>query len=554
MNTIPYISLISLFFIWGINISYAQNTINKEVEVVKPYIPVVSDASKINSLPVFNDTMVIKPTFNYHIVPTVINTEYQLNAINPAKMVSMPLTKLYNNYLKLGLGNYGTPMAEFYMNSQRSKKYAAGLFLHHQSSGGKIKLENGKKVFAGYADNEATVFGKKFFDKSFLYGDARISGNTVYHYGYKPELDTSLEKGDIRQKYFTVAINAGLRSSHNDSSDLSYHFGFGYQYTRNRFSQSEGDLRLFAEGSKLYKNNLVGLKTSLLVLKPNDKLDTMGYANSIFSLQPFIVLTSPEYRLEGGLNLIFENQYGELKFYMYPDAELSINIAKDVLVGFVGLKGQIREHSYRSIAEENPFIRPDLKVRNTLASASIFGGLRGSLGANASFIAKAEFTQFKYDYFFVNDTSTELQNQFAVVYDNTQRFNLYLETNYDYSQSLSFALKANYNNYHLDKEAYAWNRPNFDLTFSTKYNLRNKILVNLDVISIGKRYAKLYDKVENKKELPGIVDFNIGLEYRYTKILSAWLKVNNLTASKYYMWNNYPTQGLNLMVGITYSL
>jgi hypothetical protein len=556
MNTIRYFSLISLFFIGGIFNVNAQTTINKEVEVVKPYVPVVSDASKINNLPLFNDTTIIKPSFDYHIVPSVINTDYQLNKINPAKMVSMPLAKLYKTYLKLGLGNYGTPLAEVYINSNRSKKYSAGLYLHHQSSGGDIKLDNDKKVFAGYSDNEATVFGKKYINKAFIYGDAGITSNTVYHYGYNTDVikDTILEKGNIRQNYFGAAINAGIRSTHNDSTDLSYHFGLGYNFFKNRFSQSEGNLRLFAEGCKLFKNNLVGLKSNLLVIKPNEKLDTLGYSNTIFNLQPYIVLTNPEYRLEGGLNIIFENQFGKLNMYLYPDIELTINIAKDVLVGFVGLKSQLKEHSYQSIAFENPFIRPNLLVRNTNVSASFVGGFKGSLGSKASFVAKAEFTRSKYDYFFVNDTLSSLQNQFTVVYDNTQHLNVSFETDYDYSQSLAFALKAGYNHYQLEKEDYAWNRPDFELTFSTKYNLRNKILANVDVISMSKRYAKLFDSSAKAKELPGVVDVNLGLEYRYTKILSAWIKLNNIAASKFYRWNNYPAQRFNVMIGITYSL
>jgi hypothetical protein len=469
-------------------------------------------------------------------------------------MVSPPLTKLYKDYLKLGVGNYGTVLAEAYINSLRSKKYSAGLYLQHQSSGGKIKLENDKKVFAGYSDNEAVLFGNKFFKNSVLYGDLGITSNTVYQYGYNHELDTVLEKGDIRQKCFTAGFNAGFKSAHNDSSDLTYDFGVGYKFIQNRFDQSQGDFRLTAEGSKLYKNNIIGLKTNLLIFKPNDKLDTLGYSNTLFSLEPYIVLTTPEYRLQGGIDLIFENQFNKTSFYFYPDAELTINITKDVLAGFVGLKAYIMRHSYQSVVNENPFIRPELLIRNTNITSSVFGGFKGSLGSKASFIGKGEYTRSKYDYFFVNDTLNVLGNQFEIVYDHTQKLNVSLEVNYDYSQSLAFMVRGNYNSYQLEKEAYAWNRPGFDFTFSTKYNLRNKILANIDLFTISKRYAKVLKGPETKRELPGIFDINLGLEYRYTKILSMWLKLNNLAGSKYYLWNNYPSQGLNIMAGITYSL
>jgi len=94
---------------------------------------------------------------------------------------------------------------------------------------------------------------------------------------------------------------------------------------------------------------------------------------------------------------------------------------------------------------------------------------------------------------------------------------------------------------------------------SARYNLRNKILVDIDILGLGKRYAKEFNAGEHNpplltKELPSVLDFNLGIEYRYTKILSLWLRLNNFTGSKYYVWDQYPSQRFNLMAGFTYSL
>jgi outer membrane receptor protein involved in Fe transport len=55
-------------------------------------------------------------------------------------------------------------------------------------------------------------------------------------------------------------------------------------------------------------------------------------------------------------------------------------------------------------------------------------------------------------------------------------------------------------------------------------------------------------------ELQGIADINLGLEYRYNKILSGFLRLNNIGNTRYYKWNNYPVQGFSVMAGFTYSL
>jgi len=55
------------------------------------------------------------------------------------------------------------------------------------------------------------------------------------------------------------------------------------------------------------------------------------------------------------------------------------------------------------------------------------------------------------------------------------------------------------------------------------------------------------------QELKGIFDANIGLEYRYTKKLGFFLNFNNIANYRYYRYNNYPTQRLGFMGGLSYS-
>lgn len=551
MKATKYIIITSLFFAGSLSYISAQE-IKKEVEVVKPYEPIVSDANKINVLPAINDSVVIKPAFNYSIVPAMIKTDYQVNPINAAKMVSMPLSKLYRSYLKLGIGSTGTPLGELYVNSLRSKKHSAGIYFLHHSSAGKVKIANEDKVFAGYSETQGSVFGKRFFKNSYLYGDGSISGNTNYQYGFNPAIDTVLEKGEIRQTLLLAAINAGVRSSHADSSKLSYNVAFGYKFMQNRFKQNQNAISFVAEGMKSYKMLMLGLNASLNVLKPNNAFDTITYSNTRFTLHPFATFGTSEYNVRAGLDINFENQSDKLTLRLYPEAELSINIAKNVLVGFVGVCGHIRQHSYAEIFQENPFIRPNLLVNNSYLRMGNYGGLKGSLASKASYVAKLDFSRVKNQYFFVNDTTSSILNQFDVVYDDYTQVTISGELNYQISESLGLNANINIYQYQMANEAKAWHKPNFDLLLSATYNLRNKIIANIDIIGMGKRYAKLPGNT--MKELSGVADINLGLEYRYTKILSAWLKLNNIAASKFDVWNFYSTQRFNFMLGITYSL
>ncbi|MFW5644625.1 MAG: hypothetical protein ACOCZL_01805, partial [Bacteroidota bacterium] len=114
--------------------SFGQEEPQREVRVVKPYTPTLSDADKISLMPEFNDTVSLSTDFKYSITPKKYSTSFRLDPIKPAKMVGLPLTRLYKSQFTLGLGNYTTPYAELTINQLRDRKNALGLYAKHHSS------------------------------------------------------------------------------------------------------------------------------------------------------------------------------------------------------------------------------------------------------------------------------------------------------------------------------------------------------------------------------------------------------------------------------------
>ena len=128
--------------------------INKEVFVVSSYRPEVADADKISQLPTIDDTMKLAVGADYTVLPSHLKSTFNPRAIRPATMVGTPLDKLYNSYLKVGLGNYVTPLVEFNIQNLRSRKYVVGAYVYHKSSMSKLELSNHDKVPAGYGIND----------------------------------------------------------------------------------------------------------------------------------------------------------------------------------------------------------------------------------------------------------------------------------------------------------------------------------------------------------------------------------------------------------------
>jgi hypothetical protein len=100
----------------------------------------------------------------------------------------------------------------------------------------------------------------------------------------------------------------------------------------------------------------------------------------------------------------------------------------------------------------------------------------------------------------------------------------------------------------------AWHRPNMELALTASYNLWDKILINAAIFGYGKYYVRQTDgAVFSAAKVKGFSDINLGLEYRYSKILSVFVNLNNLGFTRYYRWYNYPSERFNMLGGIKVS-
>jgi len=154
----------------------------------------------------------------------------------------------------------------------------------------------------------------------------------------------------------------------------------------------------------------------------------------------------------------------------------------------------------------------------------------------------------------------ELGNFFLPLNDDAEVLNVHGEVTGQIGDKISFRGIANWYKYTLTKSDHAWNRPDWDMKISVKYNLRDKIIASADLTSLGKyslvayKYDLLLPPAQITFNKPAHFNLNIGAEYRYTKILSVWAKINNISFNRYYEWAYYPTQRFLLMAGFTYSL
>jgi len=544
-------------FTTGLNL-YGQ-TPSEEITVVAPYEPTISDAFKINIPPRLKDNKTIKPDFSYNIDARRINTPFQLDPIVPAKIVGEPITKLYKNFVKLGMGTYTTPYFEFFANKLRSKNSAYGVHLKHLSSTGKIK----DYAYSGFSENEVDIFAKKFFMKHTLSGKVFYKRNVVHYFGFKPddfpELD--LSKDDLKQRFSLIGANADIHSTFITGTQLNHSFSVDYYYLQDLFETAEHniDFRMGLDKpvniiSAAQKQNL-GLKTYVDYFHNEDSL--FYNDNAVINFNPYYDLHINEYSLHVGLNAAIEADT-TADMYFYPVVRGEVEVVKNVLKGYAGITGELSKNNFKQFSEENPFVSSMIPMKYMYTKFKSFGGIKGSIGRETDYnirISGAEIDQMP---FFVNDTlsgiNSGLDNQFTVVYDDIKMIHAAAELSYQKMEKIRINLAFNYYQYTMDKELEAWHKPEYKASLGIEYNIADKIIAKSDIIGNSSIYAKTYENGEVvPKKLDGWLDLNLGFEYRYTKILSAFLNFNNISNSRYFRWNEYPSQKFSILGGITYS-
>jgi len=560
----------------------AQENLNQSLTLVRPYEPSVTDAQKITTLPNLKDSFSIKPAFEYSIRPRRMDTRFDVTPITPARLQPIPQPKLYHGYIKVGAGTIPNALGEVAFNTVRNKDYAAGAFFRYNGAGGKVKLDNSEKVFAGSTDVNGKIYAQKFLHGAILYGELGASGITAYNYGYDTKafktvedvrvpIDTTFARGDIRKNYFFADANIGIRSSHFKTEQLNYNVQLGYKSAYNKLDDmcspdfNKPDFIPNPNGYAKYNENAVNFKAQLdnNMFGGNVNFDLFNRSAAFDSLRnnfaldinPWFMLDNDSIRLQVGMRVAAWKQDNGMQYAIFPKVEFQFTLLKDIFIPFVGIDGYLQPNTYRDIVTENPFITPGLTVPISRTKLLIYAGLKGTLTSKLSYYLRADFSTSDKEYFFVNDTSSRFQNHFTVITDDINTFSIKGELYFNPLESVDLGLKATYFRYEPSHEDYAWHKPKYTIEFLAKYNLRNKFMINFDIMSIGKRYAKAFYEPEIKYYiLKEVFDFNFGIEYRYTKSLSFFLKLNNLSGAKYYRWNFYPSQRFNAMAGFTYSL
>jgi hypothetical protein len=527
------------------------------VDGIGQYKVTIADATKITDVPVINDSTKKIPVKGYDINTKRVSVTYDVLPITAAEMSGEPLTKLYNGLVKIGFGSgvqtKFTPYGEFWYNNLRSKEYAYGIRMKHFSTS-----YNPKDLgFAGFSDNEISLYGKKFLKEHSLIGNFDYNRNVLHYYGFNTEL-FDLTKDYTVQRFNLFAASAELMSHYTSAKRYNHDVKLSYYNLADIYKSSENNIKASGYVQTAIDKEMLRVNASVDYYNYKTKADTVN--NTIISLNPNFIASGDKYKALIGVTATLD-MFEKSNFYFYPNVELSYNIFEDIIIPYAGVTGALQKNSYKTLTDKNPFVLPALNMLNTNKKYDFFGGLKGTLSSKIAYNAMVSYASVNNFAMYVNDTKELPQNRFNVIYDNAELLNVRGEVAYQNREKLRIALRGDYYNYKTKNELRAWYVPQVQITASANYNLRDKIVVKADLFYFDNQYAKIFvaDSTELSgykvvaKELKGVFDANIGVEYRYTKKLGFYLNVNNIANIRYNRWLNYPTQRFGFMLGLSYS-
>ena len=570
----------------------AQNddgTYNESVLIRGSYRPVIDTSEKIFFPTEIADTATATPhSFLYTISPTRLYTLYEPARIKAAVIKGEPTTRLYNNYFRVGFGNYWTPLLDFYWSSTRDPLKTYGIRFNHRSSWGSISSDDPEN---NYGKNHFGLTGVTLFGK-YIVGDVlQLSSDINYehdhnlYYGFNDNtLQTTLgmnrddvELSDIRAKYNILTWNLGIRNMELDANRLGYSLDVRVSDLWASWYRNEFNLNL--SGDIHYGFNLGNRYKGVAYLHA----EWDGYIQSFdadgamplgdVGPSPFI------YSEKHSLNIVKVNPYADFMlnglhfhagftagwdaytpdpdgtiFRFFPDVVVSKHLFDGTLVLSLGATGGIDANSLNTIRQINPYIAPLAEYRAT-RHYDFTGHARWTIGKKLEANAEVSYSLLQDDLTFRLDPMYTLNNVFMAQYLNDNRLTVGGDIAFVNDEMLTLRVGGHYYSYAnieyatttLMPDAVLY-RPEWDALAAADVNYDDKWLFHLEGQLLGKRLA------DNGKDIPMRVGINAQVEYRHNRALSFFLQMENLAFQRYLYWANYPSQKGLFILGLTYTI
>ncbi|TYZ08323.1 hypothetical protein FY528_12785 [Hymenobacter lutimineralis] len=545
-------------------LAQAQRTRGKiedaEIEIVKERVNQLPEATRnYEKVQIAPPTKTAKP-LQYSFPDFRLPSDNLNPSVRVLTIKQEELAPLLGNYVKAGLGNYGTLYGKAYLHNTRDNAASYGVNLSHISSAkGPVDGKN-----SGVAQSSLGLHGETFSGPLTLGARLDLGRERYNFYGYTPR-EPRPDADTLKQVFNRAAAKVYLRNRAADAQ-FQYDLSAGFRYWKDNFEARESDFQLGLQ-SKYYLTE----KTRVAI---NGEGSFISHKDSVSVSRPFVQVTPAlevdfdrlDVSIGATLGYTGDTIGTAKQFNVYPAVRLGYTVAEDRFVVYGGLGGGLQRVTMYDLTTENPWLGPQQRVADTHRGPTVFFGFSATPARALELNAKVTLANDQNLYFYNN--SRRDSTRFDLVYDRktTQFLNVHGEALYNAAERFRLGFKADYNAYKTKTLAEAFHRPTFQGTFFGSYNFMDKLLVGAELYTLSSSYGAVTRFVPDNSVPPtpsgtyvqtvrptdSVVDLNLRADYRFSDNLSIFAMGNNLLGRKYERFLLYPVKGVNVLAGVTY--
>lgn len=513
------------------------------VTVVKAFDAQLLEANKINVPPTLPPLDTATQTQTYSVPPHPSSIKYDPPKLRPLGLKAAPKEDAYHGFAKLGAGVPTSLYGEAGYYFKAKDKFDGRIWLkHHQLSADKA-IENQK-----FQKTQGLLSTNIFLPNNLATQvNLGYTYDKVHFYGYDHDsLEFTPER--TRQDYKILDLGARLYNSQRNDMDLNFNVAPKFYLLNDYYSNQETHFDFGMSATKWFNE-----KHALRIhIRPDLTrfTDTFEQKLNNIYLQPSFTLHFDILQLKLGGNFVNNRDV----FSIFPDAELNLRVWGDGVQAFVGITGDLRKNTFRSLSEYNPFIQiRGTKLRNTRWD-NYYGGVKGNFGwleYNGQIgYSKASDLALHQTLF-----TPEGITRFQVIYDTVKIFSLQGTLKVTPIKDLTITGTLSQNVYDTQTtdtsadELSPWGLPEIEGNFSAVYSLLEGKANVKTSLHLADRITFLNEAGVREKSQT-LVDLSLGGSYYFTKNIGVFLDINNLLNNKRERWYRYPTVGTNFMVGV----
>ncbi|GAB3813687.1 hypothetical protein [Pontibacter rugosus] len=460
------------------------------------------------------------------------------------------LTKLYGNYLKAGLGNYGTLYLKGYFHNKRSDVASYGANVSHVSSSrGPVDKDN-----SAVSQSDISLHGERYLKGLTVGGDLKYGREKHYFYGYSPSLEQEVDRDTIKQVFNRIHAE-GFFHNQTSGSPFLYKTAARLRYINDNYDMSESNFAVdFRSEYGIDELSAFKVDADLSILSHNDSADV---GRGFFKLNAAYERKLNALSLTLGAKIAYtgDDVNDARNFNVYPMVRLGLEPIEGNLLIYAGLGGDLQRTTLYELTKENPYLAPNVQVADVNKGLEIYGGFQANIANYVHLNGRVAYQNYRNLYFYNNSVTDS--TKFDLLYDDgvTKVLNIFAEASFNYSDEIRLGLKADYNSYNTDNLEQPFHRPELMASIYGTYNFYDKILFNSELYYIGDSFGRITrpDGTTMLRQTDSIIDLNLKADYRFTNNFTVFLMANNLFGKKYERFVNYPNKSINLIGGVTYS-